>query len=51
MNNGKTIFSQIMSNIPEREFKACVDRIQGQLQIKELYMQGSVSCDELCSAN
>ena len=29
MNNGKTIFSQIMSNIPEREFKACVDRYKG----------------------
>ena len=29
MNNGKTIFSQIMSNIPEREFKACVDRNKG----------------------
>lgn len=29
MNNGKTIFSQIMSNSPEREFKACVDRYKG----------------------
>lgn len=26
MNKGKTIFSQIMSLIPERDFKACVDR-------------------------
>lgn len=29
MNKGKTIFSQIMSFIPEREFKACVDRYKG----------------------
>ncbi|MBV3386974.1 DUF4372 domain-containing protein [Prevotella copri] len=26
MNKGKTIFSQIMSLIPERNFKTCVDR-------------------------
>ena len=26
MNKGKTIFSQIMSLIPERDFKTCVDR-------------------------
>ena len=26
MNKGKTIFSQIMSLIPEHDFKTCVDR-------------------------
>jgi hypothetical protein len=34
MNNGKTIFSQIMSLIPEREFKACVDRYNGNYRAK-----------------
>lgn len=29
MNKGKTIFSQIMSLIPERDFKTCVDRYKG----------------------
>lgn len=29
MNKGKITFSQIMSSIPEREFKACVDRYKG----------------------
>lgn len=31
MNNGKTIFSQILSNIQEREFKVCVDRYKALL--------------------
>ena len=31
MNKGKTIFSQIMSLIPERDFNACVDRYKGNL--------------------
>ena len=34
MNNGKTIFSQIMSLIPEREFKACVDRHKGNYRAR-----------------
>ena len=34
MNNGKTIFSQIMSLIPEREFKACVDRYNGNYRAR-----------------
>jgi hypothetical protein len=34
MNNGKTIFSQIMSLIPEREFKACVDRYKGNYRAR-----------------
>ena len=29
MNKGKTIFSQIMSLIQERDFKTCVDRYKG----------------------
>ena len=31
MNKGKTIFSQIMSLIPKRDFKACVDRYKGNI--------------------
>ena len=34
MNNGKTIFSQIMSLIPEREFKTCVDRYNGNYRAR-----------------
>lgn len=35
MNKGKTIFSQIMSMIPECDFKTCVDRYKGNFQIRE----------------
>lgn len=34
MNKGKTIFSQIMSLIPERDFKACVDRYKGNCRAR-----------------
>ena len=34
MNNGKTIFSQIMSLMPEREFKTCVDRYNGNYRAR-----------------
>ena len=36
MNKGKTIFSQIMSLIPERDFKACVDRYKGNYRSRNL---------------
>ena len=46
MNNGKTIFSQIMSNIPEREFKACVDRYKGNYRSRNF---STISlCLKLC---
>lgn len=34
MNKGKTIFSQIMSLILERDFKACVDRYKGNYRAR-----------------
>ena len=34
MNKSKTIFSQIMSLIPERDFKACVDRYKGNYRAR-----------------
>ena len=34
MNKGKTIFSQIMSLIPERNFKTCVDRYKGNYRAR-----------------
>ena len=40
MNKGKTIFSQIMSLIPERDFKACVDRYKGH------YRSRNFSCKD-----
>ena len=35
MNKGKTIFSQIMSLIPEREFKTCIERYRGNYRTRE----------------
>jgi hypothetical protein len=35
MNKGKTIFSQIMSLMPERDFKACVDLYKGNYRTRE----------------
>ena len=35
MNKGKTIFSQIMSLIPERDFKTCVDRYKGNYRARD----------------
>ena len=40
MNKGKTIFSQIMSLIPERDFKTCVDRYKGN------YRARNISCKD-----
>ena len=34
MNKGKTIFSQIMPLIPERDFKSCVDRYKGNYRAR-----------------
>jgi len=34
MNRGKTIFSQIMSLIPEREFRECVERYNGNYRAR-----------------
>ena len=34
MNKGKTIFSQIMSLIPERDFKTCVDPYKGNYRAR-----------------
>ena len=40
MNKGKTIFSQIMSLIQERDFKTCVDRYKGN------YRERIISCKD-----
>jgi hypothetical protein len=36
MNKGKTIFSQLMSLVPEREFSDCVDRYKGNYRARNL---------------
>lgn len=36
MNKGKTIFSQIMSLILKRDFKACVDLYNGNYRTREI---------------
>ncbi|MGP1476876.1 MAG: IS4 family transposase [Phocaeicola sp.] len=40
MNKGKTIFAQLMSLIPERDFKICVDRYKGN------YRKRNFSCKD-----
>jgi hypothetical protein len=34
MNKGQTIFAQLMSLIPEREFKECVEQYKGNYRIR-----------------
>ncbi len=34
MNQGKTVFAQLMSMIPEREFKQCIDRYKGNYRVR-----------------
>ena len=46
MNKGKTIFSQIMSLIPERDFKTCVDRYKGNYRAKNMHILTFSLCKE-----
>src|SRR5258708_20687873 len=32
MNQGRTVFSQLISFLPDREFRRCVERYQGDLR-------------------
>ncbi len=34
MNQGRTVFSQLISFLPDREFRRCVDRYQGDLRLR-----------------
>jgi len=34
MNSGKTVFSQVMDCLPMYEFRQCVNRYQGNRQVK-----------------
>ena len=36
MNQGRTVFSQLISFLPDREFRRCVERYQGDLRLREL---------------
>jgi hypothetical protein len=31
MNQGRTVFSELISFLPDREFRRCVERYQGDL--------------------
>jgi len=35
MNQGRTVFSQLISFLPDREFRRCVERYQGDLRLRE----------------
>jgi hypothetical protein len=34
MNQGRTVFSQLISFLPDREFRRCVERYQGDIQLR-----------------
>jgi hypothetical protein len=34
MNEGRTVFSQLLSFLPDREFRRCVARYQGDLRLR-----------------
>src|ERR1039457_2896727 len=34
MNHGRTVFSQLISFLPDREFRRCVERYQGDLRLR-----------------
>lgn len=34
MNNGKTVFAQLMTMMPEYEFDKCVDRYNGNYRVR-----------------
>jgi Domain of unknown function (DUF4372) len=34
MNQGRTVFSQLISFLPDREFRRCVERYQGDLRLR-----------------
>jgi hypothetical protein len=34
MNQGRTVFSQLISFLPDREFRRCVARYQGDLRLR-----------------
>ena|ERR1035441_7542800 len=34
MNQGRTVFSQLISFLPDREFRRCVERYQGELRLR-----------------
>jgi len=35
MNQGRTVFSQLISFLPDREFRRCVERYQGDIRLRE----------------
>src|SRR5256714_11796269 len=36
MNQGRTVFSQLISFLPDREFRRCVERYQGDFRLRGL---------------
>ena len=36
MNQGRTVFSQLISFLPDREFRRCVARYQGDRRLRNL---------------
>jgi aminoglycoside phosphotransferase family enzyme len=35
MNQGRTVFSQLISFLPDREFRRCVERYHGDLRLRD----------------
>jgi uncharacterized protein DUF4372 len=34
MNQGRTVFSQLIGFLPDREFRRCVERYQGDIRLR-----------------
>jgi hypothetical protein len=34
MNQGRTVFSQLISFLPDREFRRCFERYQGDIRLR-----------------
>src|SRR5437667_4139676 len=48
MNQGRTVFSQLISFLPDREFRRCVERYQGDFRAARPHLLGTVLGHGLC---
>ena len=44
MHSGRTVFSQVFDFMPQREFKRCVDRYQGNYKVQKFTCQEQFRC-------
>ena len=51
MNQGRTVFSQLIAFLPDREFRRCVARYDGDARLRDFSLLGPVSDHGLRSAH